>query len=37
MLIRKIEVNTAVMLGDPDVDRSLGPIELGTSFEQIER
>jgi hypothetical protein len=37
MLIRKVEVDTAFTLGDPDVDRSQGPIELGTSFEQIER
>jgi hypothetical protein len=28
MLIRKVEVDTAFTLGEPDVDRSRGPIEL---------
>ena len=35
-LIRKVEVDTAFTLGEPDVDRSQGPIELGTSFKEIK-
>ena len=37
MLIGEIEIDVAVMLGDADVDRALGAIELRPRLEQIER
>ena len=35
-LFRKVQVEATILLGDPDVDRSHGPIELGTSFKEIK-
>ena len=36
MLIGKIKIEPAGMLGDADIDRALGTIKLGAGFEQIE-
>jgi hypothetical protein len=36
MLIRKVEIGTAVMLGDSDVDRSGWSVELCPRFKEIE-
>jgi hypothetical protein len=33
MLIRKVEAEAALMLGDPDVDRSRGTVELSPGFK----
>ena len=37
VLISKIEIDVAGMLGDADVDRALGTVELRPRLEQIER
>ena len=36
MLIRKVEVDVTLMLGDPHVDCSRGTVELSPRFEKIE-
>ena len=37
MLIGKIKIEPASMLGDARIDRALGTIKLRAGFEQIER
>ena len=37
VLIGEIEIDVSGMLGDADVDRPLGAVELSPRFEQIER
>jgi hypothetical protein len=36
MLIRKVEADMILMLGDPRVDCSRGTVELSPRFEKIE-
>jgi hypothetical protein len=36
-LVGEIEIDATGMLGDPDMDRTLGRIELGAGLEQVER
>jgi hypothetical protein len=35
-MVREIQIDAVVMLGDADVDCTLRSIELGARFEQIE-